>query len=134
MRQHLAHAIDQFFQRESCGSRTGRKFRHHLAELTFTLGRFLLRLLVADEGPGALMGFEQAPQFQLAIRAHYRVGIDGQIDRELANRGKLIAGGERTGSESGPHLVDQLAVHGHTGVEVENEFEPPVLGNLPHKH
>ena len=133
MRQQFAHAIDQFFQCESCGTRTGRKFRRHLVKLTFTLGRLLLRLLVADKGPGALMGFEQSPEFQLAIGAHYRVGIDGQIDRELANRGKLIAGGERTGGNSGPHLVDQLAVNGNAGVEVEYEFEPPVLGNLPHK-
>ena len=133
MRQQFAHAINQFFQGESGGSRTGRKFPCHLAELTFPLDGLLLWLFIADEGPGALMGFQQTSQLQLAISPHHRVRIDGEIDRELANGGQLITGSQRPGSGSGAHLVDELTIHGHAGVQVEPEFEAAVLRDPFHK-
>ena len=73
------------FEGESGGSRTGREFACHLAELTFALDRFPFRFPVADESSRSLMRFEQATEFQFAVGAHYGVGIDLEIDGELAN-------------------------------------------------
>lgn len=133
MRQQVAQAADQFFEGESCGSRTGREFSGHLVELTFALGRSSFRFLVTNECPSALMGFEQAPEFQLAVGAHHRVGVDGEVDRELTNRRKLGASFKRSGGNSGSDLIDKLAVHGHACVQIEREFEAAVVGDLSHK-
>jgi hypothetical protein len=133
LRQKIAHAIDEFFEGESGGSRAGCEFSGHLAELTFTLGRFFLWLLVADESSCSLMRFEQTSEFQLAVSAHHRVGVDGEIDGKLADGGKLIAGGERSGCDSGAHLIDELAVNGDASVKVQGESEAAVLEDLLHK-
>ena len=63
MRKHFAHAVDQFFQGESGGSRSGRKLTSHLTELTLTLRGFLFDLLVADKGSGTLVRFQHPAQF-----------------------------------------------------------------------
>jgi len=130
MRQKFTQAIDQFFKIESGGSRTGRELSCHLAQLTFALGRFSFRFPVADESPRSLMRFEQAAQFQFAVSAHYRVGVDGEIDRKLTNRGELITGSERSGRDAGPHLIDELSINGNASVQVERE--PENVGVGPH--
>jgi len=81
----------------------------------------LFQFLVRDEGSGALMSFEQAAQFQLAIGAHHGVGIDGEIDGELAHGGQLIAGLQRAGGDAAPYLVDELAVDRDAAVQVDGE-------------
>ena len=124
MRQQLAQTIDHFFEGESGGSRAGREFAGHLVELTFALGGFLFGLLVADECSGALVGFEHASEFELAVGAHHGVGIDRQIDGELAHGGKLVAGGEGTGGNATADLIDQLAVDRDAAVQVERELKP----------
>jgi len=133
VRQKVAQAIDQFFQGESGGSRAGREFSGHLAELTFALSRFLFRLFVADESSRSLMGFQQAPEFEFAVGAHHRVGVDGEVDGELTDRGQLIAGGERSGGDSGAHLIDELAVNRDASVKVKGEGEAAILGNFLHE-
>ena len=67
------------------------------------------------------MSFEQAAEFEFAVGAHHGIGINGEIDGELADGGKLIASGERSGGDSAAHLVDELAVDGDAAVEVDRE-------------
>jgi len=83
--------IDQIFESESGGTCAGREFSSHLHKLTLSFGRILFQLFICDESSRALVGFEQATEFQFAIGAHYGVGIDGEIDGELAHGGELIA-------------------------------------------
>ena len=133
-RQKLAQTVDQFFQGESGGSGTRREFSCHLAELTFALDGLLLRFLVADESPCALMSFEQAPEFQFAVGAHHGVGIDGEIDGELADSGKLIPSRQGARGDTRPHLIDELAINGDASMKIESEGEAPVLKILFHAH
>ena len=93
-------------------------------ELAIALGGLSFGLLVADKRSRALMSFEQAAEFELTIGAHHGVGIDGQIDRELAHGGELIAGGEQARCDAAPHLIDELAVDGHAGMQIQGELEP----------
>ena len=46
-------------------------------------------------------------------------GVDGQIDRQLADRGQAIAWADMAGGDGTLHLVDDLAVEGHPALEVE---------------
>jgi phage baseplate assembly protein W len=133
-RQKLAQAVDQFFQGKSGGSGTRREFSCHLAELTFALDSLPLRLLIADKSPGALMGFEQAPEFQFAVGAHHGVGIDGEIDGELADSGKLIPGRQGARGYTGPHLIDELAINRDASMKIKSEGEASVLKILSHAH
>ena len=69
------------------------------------------------------MCFKQAAELELAIGADDGVGIDGEIDGELADGGELIAGGELAGGDGSTDLVNDLAVDGHAGMQVELETE-----------
>ena len=134
MWQQLAHPVNQFFQGESRGSRAGREFPRHLAQLTLTFDGLFLGLFIADEGSGSLMRFEQTPKFQFAIGAHDGIGVDREIHRHLADGRKLIAGSQRSRGNPGSNLVHELTVHGDAGVQIERELESAVLGKLPHVH
>jgi hypothetical protein len=123
VREQIPQAIDQIFEGESGCAGAGGEFIGHLHELAFALGGFLFQLFVRDEGSCALMGFEQAAEFEFAIRAHDGVGIDGEVDGELADGGELIAFVERSGGYGRADLVDELAVDGDAGVQVEGELE-----------
>ena len=119
--QQVAQTIDHIFQRESGGACAGREFSSHLRELTFALGGIFFQFFIGDECARPLMGFEQAAEFQFAVSPHYRIGIDGEIDRELAHRRQLIAGVQRTGGDATARLVDQLSVDGDAAVQVDGE-------------
>src|SRR5580698_4464553 len=67
------------------------------------------------------MSFEQATEFELAVGPHDGVGIDFEIDGELANGGKLVACRQRAGGDAAADLVDQLAVNGDAAVQVDGE-------------
>ena len=95
----------------------------NLAELPLAFGLAVSTFLFADERAGALLGFEHAADFQLAIGAHHGVGIDGQVHRHLAHGGQLVAGSQRAGGHAAAHLVDDLAVDGHAAVQVQAEVE-----------
>src|SRR5437762_3171661 len=113
--------IDQIFKRESGGACASREFPGHLAELTFPFSRIFFQLLVRNESSGALMGLEQAAEFEFAISSHDGVGIDLKVDGELANGGKLVSGGERSGGDTTAHLIDELAVDWDAAVQVNAE-------------
>ena len=101
--------------------------------MTFTLDRFLFRFLVADECSRALLGFEQAAEFELAIGAHHGVGIDGEIDGKLADRRQLIAGRQGAGGDTRPDLIDELAIDRDAAMKIEAEVEAAVFGILNHE-
>src|SRR5271157_2696620 len=133
MRQQLPQTINQILDRESGSARARGKFTRHLHQLTFALDRSLFHFLVRDEGPRALMSFEQTAQLQFAIGPHHRIGIDGNVHGQLSHRGQLLARQQRAGSDPGPHLIDELAVDWDAGMEVERELERPgVLARLSH--
>jgi len=120
--------VDQLFQGESGGSRTGREFCCHLHELAIAFRGLLLRFPVADKGSCSLMRFEQASEFELAISSHHRVGVNREIDRELANRGQLIAGSQGSGGNAGAHLIDKLSVDRDARVQIQSEQKGAVPG------
>ena len=77
------------------------------------------------------MSLEQTANFEFPISPHHRVWIDGEIHRKLADRGELVAGSERAGSEAPSHLIDQLAVHRDAAVEIESELRNRAVPVLP---
>ena len=135
MWQQVPQSIDQIFEGESGGAGAGGEFARHLSELAFALSGFLFELLVRDKCSRTLMGLEQATQLQFAVSAHDGVGVDGQIDGELADGGKLISGAQGAGRDAGMGLINDLAVDRNAAVEIEGELERPAgLGFVPHAH
>ena len=49
-----------------------------------------LDFLVGDKCPGALLGLEDAANLHLAIGALDGVGVDGEVDSDLAHGGQLL--------------------------------------------
>ena len=49
------------------------------------------------------MALQQTANFEFAVRSNNGVGIDGQIDCELTHGGKLVARGQRAGSDGAAH-------------------------------
>ena len=128
----VAQAIDQVLQGESGGACSGREFSGHLTELPFAFDGIFFQLLLGDECSRALVGFEKPPEFQFAIGAHHSIGINGQIDGQLANGGQLIARSKGSRSNSAAHLIDDLAVDRHAAVQIEGEPKSSILRILSH--
>jgi hypothetical protein len=76
-----------------------------------------------DKGAGAHLGFYQAGELELGVGPADRVGVDGEVDRELPDRGEALAWRDRFGGDRGLHLIDDLAVEGHAALDVELDFE-----------
>ena len=108
---------------ESGRASAGDEFGGELGELAAPLGGWVLDLVAGDEGPGALLGVEDATQLHLAVGAGDGVGVDGEIDGDTADGGELVSGAQGGGGDGGLDLVDELAVDGHAGVGVEAEGE-----------
>src|SRR5437773_2231714 len=73
---------------------------HQLIPTTLTLRGIEPYLLVADKCSRALLGLEHAANFKFAIRANYRIRIDGKIDSQLPYGGELITRGERASGDA----------------------------------
>jgi hypothetical protein len=128
MRREFAEAIEQFFYGESgCAGASG-EFVGQLSELALALGIFSFHFFLRDERSCALVSFEKSSQFEFAVGAHDGVGIDGEVDRHLTDRGELISGSERTQSHTAAHLIDDLTVDGNAGVQVQFELEALTIG------
>ena len=69
------------------------------------------------------MSFEQAVVLEFAVGADDGVGIDFEVDSELADRGQLVTSGKVSGCDGSADLVNNLAVDGHAAVHVEVEAE-----------
>jgi hypothetical protein len=74
------------------------------------------------------MSLQQTSKFEFAVRPSDSIRIDGQINRELAHCGKLIARHQRTGSHTAAHLVDDLAIDRYTAVKVKPQTEWRPMG------
>jgi len=81
------------------------------------------RLLLCDESACALLGFEQAADFHLAVGAGDRVGVDGEIDGYLADGGELVAGLQPSDSDRTLDLIHELPIDGHAAVRVQMKTE-----------
>ena len=132
--QKLAQAVNQFFHGESGGSRPGREFPRHLAELTLAFDRFLFRFFIADECSRTLLGFKQASKFQFAVGAHDCVGIDGEVNRKLTDGRKLVACRQGARGDTRSNLIDELTINRDAGMQIESEGEASVLRILSHAH
>ena len=114
----------QILDGESGGAGAGDELGGELGELAVTLSRSGgFDGVVGDEGPGSLLGVEDAPEFHLAVGAGDGVGIDGEIDGDAANGGELVPGAKAGGGNRDLDLVDELAVDGDAGVGIEAEGE-----------
>jgi len=123
--------VDKFANGEARGAGSCDGVRGDLLELTLALVGGTVVFLVADEGARTLVSFEQAIVLELTVGAHDSVGIDFEIDGELADGGQLVAGSEVAGCDGSADLVNNLAVDGHSAVHVEMEAE---LGFGPGTH
>ena len=119
--QHFPQTINQILNAKTGSAGASGGVSSDLAELAIALGRLAFEFLVADECSRTLMGFEQAREFEFAVSPHHGVGIDGEIDGELAHGRELISSIQRAGGDAAPHLVDQLAVNRDAAVQVDGE-------------
>src|ERR1700730_1056312 len=88
---------DQLLYGNALGAGAGCEFAGELRQAALPLAPVEIGFLMADKGSGTLLGFERSLQFELTIRPDHGIWINGKIDCQLTNRGKLIAYGERPG-------------------------------------
>jgi len=113
---------DQLFDCNALGTGAGREFAGELGHSALPLAAVEIGFLMADKGAGTLLGFERPLQFKLAIRPYHRVWINGKIDCQLPNRGKLIAHRKRPGRDGAYHLVHDLAVNRDATARIQGEW------------
>ena len=114
----------------SAGARD--EFADDLIELPLAFDVIAFNLLGADEGAGALVGLNDAEDFEFAVSADDGIGIDREIDGGLAYGGELITGAEGTEDDSVADLFDELTVDGDAAGEVETELKGNGLGGRWH--
>ena len=73
------------------------------------------------------MSSEKAGEFEFAIGADYGVRVHLEVDGELADSRESFAGGEGSGGSAGVDKVDDLAIDGNSGFEVEVKVHLLVL-------
>src|SRR5476651_114797 len=97
MRAHLGRDI---VDGESGGCRVGKHASDERTQLTTMMvgGMGLLRG-GDDERPDAAASLDDAAALELRVDARDGVGVDAEVDRELADRGELIADLESAGGE-----------------------------------
>jgi hypothetical protein len=119
--------LDYVRELNSFGTRPGQKLAAQLRDAAPALLTIDSRLLVRQKGSSALLGSEHFPDFQFSIGADHGIGIDGQVDRQLADCRELIARTQRSGSDSAQHLIDNLAVGGDSAVLVQGELNSSII-------
>src|SRR6516164_590453 len=115
----------KFLNRETHGAGPCDDFAHQLVQPALPLDLVAFYLLPADEGTGPLLSLQHTADFQLAISAHNRIRIDGEVHRQLAHSRKLIARLQHSRSHAAGDLVDNLAVDRHAALDVQAEGESP---------
>jgi hypothetical protein len=108
-RQFGDHIGDSESGRVGVGEDTGDEG----AEATSPLlsGSGLLGRSGADERPDASAGFEHARAFKVGIHPGHGVGIDAEVDGELADGWKLIAGPQTARGDGGAEPALELRVN-----------------------
>ena len=89
-------------ERESVGRDPGQKLLAELVEDAAALHIVPLDRLLADKGPRTHLSFDETGELELGVGAADRIGVDGEIDRELANCGQPVAGRDGPGRRSRP--------------------------------
>jgi len=69
------------------------------------------------------MRLQDSAKFKFAVGPSDGIGIDCQIDSKLAYRGQLVADAQRGRSNTAPHLINDLAIHGYATVQVKSKAE-----------
>src|SRR4051794_33284630 len=106
MRAHLGGNI---VDAESSGGGFHDYARDERAQLTTMMirrGRLLRR--GGDERADAAARLDDAGALELGVDAHYRVGIDAEIDCELAHGRQLLADRKSTGGNGGAQTAIEL--------------------------
>src|SRR4051812_26591355 len=99
----IAQLLQQILYGEARGAGARDELAHELSELALTFEIVALHLLITDKRAGPLLGLEGAADFELAVGPHYGIGVDGQVHRDLADRGELISANERPGRDAAHH-------------------------------
>src|SRR5437867_3241316 len=73
------------------------------------------------ERPDAAAGFEDARPFELCVHAGNRVGVDAEVDGQLADRGQLDARGEAARRDRRPQPAFELRVDGRPVARVDRD-------------
>ena len=88
--------------------------------------------LLSNKCARALLGFQNAADFQFALGAHYGVGIDRQVHRHLTDSRKLDARGQRSRCQRAGHLIDELPVNGYAAIRIQAEAESGAVARGAH--
>ena len=95
------------------------------AQLTAVLVR-RVRLLRGggDERADAAAGLDDAGAFELGVDAGHGIGVDAEIDGELADGRQLVAGAEAAGADGGAQPALELRVDRRAVVRVDRNEGP----------
>jgi hypothetical protein len=108
MRAHLGGDI---VDAESSGGRVGEHAGDERTQLTAVIvWRLSLLRRRGDEGPDAAPRVDDAGALELGVDASDSVGVDAEIDGELADGRELIAGLEAAGGDRGAEAAVELCV------------------------
>ena len=124
---------DEILERESGGVGVGQHARDERAQPAVALARRVrLSGRRADERADAAPGLDDAGALELAVDARHGVGVDPQLDRELAHRRQLIAGAQsaRGDGRAQPALelrVDRRRIARVDGDDVHVDYYTSVL-------
>jgi hypothetical protein len=92
--QVLLQSIRDFAQGEPTGSSPGDHIGYELIPAARAFGLILRRGPVGDECSGALLGIEDAPNFEFSISAQNGIGVNLQVDSDLPDGRELVAPGK----------------------------------------
>ncbi len=96
---------------ESSGGGVADDARHERAQLTSVMVRRLCLLRRRDhERADTAARLDHAGPFELGVDARDGVGVDAEVDRELADGGQLIADLEAAGGDGGAQAAIELRV------------------------
>ena len=109
MRAHLGGDI---VDAESSGGRVSDHARDERAQLAAVMVRRLCLLRRGgDERADAAARFDDAGALELGVDARDGVGVDAEVDGELADGGELIADLEAAGGDGGAQAAIELRVN-----------------------
>jgi hypothetical protein len=110
-------------QCEAAGAGAGYEFADQLIQAAGAVVVVHWRTLSRDEGAGALLGVEDASDFELSIGPQDGVGVDGEVDGDLADSRELVSHCERASGEASLHLIDELTINRDATAVIESESE-----------